>query len=150
MTGTEIEDSIFEKNGSDAMDEYRVVFVIFVGVDSDGNNIYQFLLSDNTDDVFSEGWVEKPASNINNSILMIEADQYEYVKELRTNITLDLAQDNSCLSMQDCRDGIIALAYENIDDYDEYPDGRIVIHFGDRINDVERILAKRDLCLKFV
>lgn len=53
--------------------------------------------------------------------------------------------------MQDCRDHIIALAFENLDDAEEYPeDGRIVIHFGDYIDDVESMLAKRDLRMRYI
>lgn len=133
------------------MSDYKVVYVLYVGKDVDNLNIYHFLLSTNSEEVFSEGWGEKPSCNINNDFLMISDNMYEYVKELKTSIILDLAQDNSCFSMQDCRDNIIALAYENIDNYEEYPDeGRIVIHFGDSIDEVERILAKRNLFMKFV
>lgn len=133
------------------MSEYKVVYIIYVGKDVDNKNIYQFILSNNPDDVFSEGWGEKPASNIPKSILMIDEDMYEYVKEIKTDITLDLAQDNSCFSMQDARDNIVALGYENIDNYEEYPEkGRIVIHFGESIDDVEKKFAKRDLYLKFI
>lgn len=133
------------------MSEYKVVYIIYVGKDVDNKNIYQFILSNNPDDVFSEGWGEKPASNIPKSILMIDEDMYEYVKEVKTDITLDLAQDNSCFSMQDARDNIVALGYENIDTYEEYPeDGRIVIHFGESIDEVEKKFAKRDLYLKFI
>ena len=82
---------------------------------------------------------------------MISEDQYEYIKEFKTEIILDLAQNNCCFSMQDCRDKIIALASENLDTAEEYPeDGRIVIHFGDKIDDVERVLAKRDILTKFI
>lgn len=133
------------------MSDYKVVYVLYVGKDTDNLNIYHFLLTTNSEEVFSEGWGEKPSCNINNGFLMISDNMYEYVKELKTSIILDLAQDNSCFSMQDCRDNIIALAYENIDNYEEYPDeGRIVIHFGDSIDEVERILAKRNLFMKFV
>lgn len=133
------------------MSDYKVVYVLYVGKDVDNLNIYHFLLTTNSEEVFSEGWGEKPSCNINNDFLMISDNMYEYVKELKTSIILDLAQDNSCFSMQDCRDNIIALAYENIDNYEEYPDeGRIVIHFGDSIDEVERILAKRNLFMKFV
>ena len=109
------------------MSEYKVVYIIYVGKDIDDKNIYQFILSNNPDDVFSEGWGEK------------------------TDMMLDLAQDNSCFSMQDARDNIVALAYENIDNYEEYPEeGRIVIHFGESIDEVEKKLAKRNLFLKFI
>lgn len=134
-----------------ACSPYKVVYINYVGKDIDNLNVYQFLLSADTENTFSDGWGEKPSANISNDILMIDSDMYEYVKELKTDIKLDLAQDNSCFSMQDCRDNIIALAYENIDEYDEYPeDGRIVIHFGDTIDKVESSLSKRGLSLKFI
>ena len=50
--------------------EYKVVYVQFVGKDADDLNIYQFLLSSNEEDIFAEGWGEKPASNVSNSILL--------------------------------------------------------------------------------
>lgn len=140
-----------EKKLFDAYDEYKVVYVSLVGKDASGLNIYNIFVSQNTDDVFSEGWGEKPASNIKNDFLMIDNDMFDYIKEVRTDIILDLAQDNTCFSMQDARDNIVALAYENIDEYEEYPEnGRIVIHFGDMLSDVEKMLAKRDIQSKFI
>lgn len=132
------------------MEEYKVVYIVHIGEDTDGKNIYHFLLSRDMEEVFGEGWSEKPACNIPNSVLMIEDGMYEYVKEMRADVTLDLAQENSCFSMQDCRDGIVCLASENIDYADEYPEHRIVIHFGEPIIEVERRLAARDLYMKFV
>lgn len=132
-------------------DELKVVYIIYVGKNTDGKNIYHFLLSDNTEDTFTEDWAEKPASNIPNDLLLIDEKQYDYIKELKTDIVLDLAQDNSCFSMQDCRDHIIALAYENLDDAETYPEPvRIVIHFGDKIEDIERMLAQRNMLMKNV
>ena len=133
------------------MTDYKVVFILYIGKDVDGLNIYHFLLSTDTENTFAEGWAEKPSCNIKIEELMIDDSMFEYVKELRTEIKLELAQDNCCYSLQDCRDNIIALAYESLDDVEEYPEPlRIVIHFGDSIDDVERKLAKRDLRLKFV
>lgn len=131
--------------------ELKIIYVLYVGKNTDNLNVYHFLLDENSEDVFSEGWNEKPSCNINPEILKPDNEQYEYVKELKTNIKLDLAQDSCCTSMQDCRDHIIALAYENLDDAEEYPDdGRIVIHFGDYIDDVETMLARRDMRMKFI
>lgn len=140
-----------EKKLFDVYNEYKVVYVSLIGKDASGLNIYNIFVSQNTEDVFSEGWGEKPASNIKNDILMIDNDMFDYIKEIRTDIILDLAQDNTCFSMQDARDNIVALAYENIDEYEEYPEnGRIVIHFGDMLSDVEKMLAKRDIQSKFI
>lgn len=143
-------DSINDIDFTDSS-ELKVVYILYLGKNSDGLNIYHFLLSENCEDTFMESWAEKPSSNINNEYLMIDDSQYEYVKELKTNITLDLQQDNTCFSFQDCRDHIVALAYENLDDAEFYPEPcRIVVHFGDLIDDIERMLAKRDMRMRFI
>lgn len=143
-------ESINDLDFTDSSD-LRIVYVLYLGTNSDGFNIYHFLLSENTEDTFTEDWAEKPSSNIPNERLLIDDSQYEYVKELKTDITLDLQQDNTCFSFQDCRDQIVAIAYENLDEAEFYPEPfRIVIHFGDYIDDVERKLAKRDMFMKFV
>ena len=142
-----------EVNNLEFMDtsNLKVVYIIFLGIDADGMNIYHFLLSENTEETFAEGWSEKPAGNNPREIMLIDNTMFEYEKELKTEIKLDLAQDNTCFSMQDCRDDIIALAYENLDEAEEYPEPcRIVIHFGDKIDDVEAMFAKRDMRLRFV
>ena len=132
-------------------DNLKVVFIHFVGETPDGRNIYHFMVGEDTDEVWGEGWAEKPAANIPIEQLMIPEDQYKYVKELKTEIKLDLAQFNSCYTMQDCRDKIIALAAENLDDAEEYPEkGRIVVHFGDLLDDVEAMFARRNMFLEYV
>jgi len=142
--------SINDMDFADSND-LRVAYILYLGKNSDGLNIYHFLLSENVEDTFMEDWSEKPASNIPNERLIIDESQYDYVKELKTSITLDLMQDNTCFSFQDCRDHIVAIAYENLDDAEFYPEPcRIVIHFGDLIDDVERMLAQRDMFMKFV
>jgi len=129
----------------------KIIYIQYVGKNSDGFNVYQFLLSENDEDTFMEDWAEKPASNIPNDRLIPDESQYEYIKELKTDIILDLMQDNTCFSFQDCRDQIVALSYENLDDAEIYPEPfRVVIHFGDYIDDVERMLAKRDMRMRFV
>ena len=131
--------------------DLKVVYIVNIGVDSDGLNVYHFLLSDDSSETFTEEWAEKPSSNIPNDLLLIDKSQFEYVKELKTDIKLDLAQDNTCFSLQDCRDHIVALAYENLDEAEEYPEPiRIVIHFGEPIKEVEEKLLLRNLRMKFV
>ena len=140
-------------NDLDFMDssELKVVYVSYIGKNSEGFNIYHFLLSENCDETFMEDWAEKPSSNIPNDYLVPDESQYDYIKELKTRITLDLQQDNTCFSFQDCRDQIVAIAYENLDGYEDYPEPlRIVVHFGDYIDDVERMFARRDMRMRYV
>lgn len=126
-----------------------VIYCVYVGKDSDNYNIYHFLLSENIESVFVEGWEEIPACNMKD--IQPDDSMYDYVKELKTILDLDLAQNCCCFSMSDCKDHCVALACENISQYEEYPEnGRIVIQFGDNIDDVESMLAKRDLSMKFI
>ena len=127
----------------------KVVYVLYLGKNSDGKNVYHFLISDDEDKIWGEDWNDKPAANCR--FLTPEKEMYDYVKELKTDIILDLAQDNTYYSMADCKDKIIALAYEDISTYEEYPEPvRIVIHFGDSLEDVERMLGQRDLSMTFI
>ncbi len=133
------------------MDKLKICYINHVGKNTDGMNVYQFMFTETPDDVFCDGWSEKPACNISNDVLMPDESMYNYIAELKTDMPLDLAQDNCCYSMQDCRDGIIALASENLDTAEEYPEeGRVVIHFGDEFDEIEDMLANRELRLKFI
>lgn len=125
-----------------------VIYVQKIGQDNDGNYVYEFLISEDPDSVWVENWNEVPVCN--------EADtrpsqnDYDYVKELRTDIKLTLGQDNCCVSFMDIKDNIAALAYEDISGYEEYPEPRLVIQYGDSLDYVEEMLAKRDLYMKYV
>lgn len=125
-----------------------VIYVQEVGKDNDDNFVYEFLVSEDPDSVWGDNWNEKPAGNELN--LKPSDDYYDYVKELRSNIKLDLGQNNLCVSFMDIKDNIMSLAYENLDDAEEYPDGRLIFHYGEPLSSVEEKLAKRDLFMKYV
>lgn len=139
-----------DETGENLNGELSVVYIKFLGSDIDGTNIYHFYLSDTPDDVFAEGWGEMPACNVPRNQIDLVDDMYKYILEMKSEIKLDLAQDCCCFTMQDARDHIVALAYENIEDMEEYPEPRIIIHFGDMIDDVEKMFAQRDVVLKYV
>lgn len=126
----------------------RLIYVRKVG-ETNGVNIYQFLYSDNIDNVWMEQWNEKPACNCR--FLEPEESMYQYVKEIKTEINFNLASQNCCCSFQDCCDDLIALCGENIDSYVEYPEPfRIVLHFGDTMDEVDKILSQRNIISTFV
>lgn len=131
-------------------EEPSVVYVKSLGTDIDGTNIYHFYLSTTPENSFAEGWGEVPACNVPRKLMDLDSEMYEYVVEVKSNIKLDLAQNCCCFSMQDSRDHIIALAYENLDNVEEYPEPRIIIQFGDSIEYVEEMFAKRDVAMKYV
>nr|DAW74841.1 MAG TPA: hypothetical protein [Ackermannviridae sp.] len=125
-----------------------VIYVQKIGQDNDGNYVYEFLISEDPDSVWVENWNEVPVCN--EADTRPSQDDYDYVKELRTDIKLTLGQDNCCVSFMDIKDNIAALAYEDISGYEEYPEPRLVIQYGDSLDYVEEMLAKRDLYMKYV
>ena len=73
----------------------------------------------------------------------------EYITEihiLKTKVKLDLIQDNCCFSVSDSYDGIVSIAWENIDFLDEFPeDGRLFFRFGETYEEVENKLAMKNI-----
>ena len=124
--------------------EVSLCFVRLVGEETDGFYRYEFIFTDKPDDVFGENWDYKPAGLVNEL-----APSDEYITEvhiLKTKIQFDLIQDNCCFSLADSLDGIVAIAYENIDSYTSYPeDGRLFFMFGESMERVEEKLAMKHL-----
>ena len=125
-----------------------VIYVQEVGKDNDDNYVYEFLISEDPDSVWVNNWNEVPVCNESNT--KPADDDYDYVKELRTDIKLILGQNNCCVSFMDIKDNIAALAYEDLSEAEEYPEPRIVILYGDPLDEVEEMFAKRNLFMKYV
>lgn len=127
-------------------EELKLCFVNVVGMEEDGKYRYEFIFTDDIDNVWGENFDEKPAGLINN--LMVDEQYKAETHVVRTKIKFDLVQQCCCFGMQDCMDGIVALAYENIDDYESYPDdGRLVFNFGESYFNVESKLAMKSILI---
>lgn len=117
-------------------------FIRYIGSEYDGLNDYQFYFTDNTEEFWGDGFDVVPAGICNN--LMPYDGTYNKVVKYHLNITLDLAQDNTSFSFQDVKDGILALGFESLEGYEQYPEnGRMVLHFGETIEEVEKKLGLR-------
>lgn len=127
-------------------EDLKLCFVNVVGMEEDGKYRYEFIFTDDIDNVWGENFDEKPAGLINN--LMVDEQYKTETHVVRTKIKFDLVQHCCCFGMQDCMDGIVALAYENIDDYESYPDdGRLVFNFGESYFNVESKLAMKSILI---
>lgn len=139
------------KGTSDMQDEnydndVMLCFVVKVGEESDKLNRYEFIFTDNIDEVWGEGFDHKPSCLVND--LMPNDEYITEIHIVKTKIKLDLIQDNCCFSVSDAYDGICAIAYENLDDYEEYPeDGRLFFMFGETLSDVSRKLAMKNIVM---
>lgn len=125
----------------------KLGFIRLIGEETDGYYRYEFIFTDSIDEFWGENFEQKPCGLVNDL-----TPSEEYLTEIHTvkmKIKLDLIQDNCCFGFQDCADGIIALAWENIDGYDEYPEerGRLFFRFGETFNEVENKLAMKNILM---
>jgi hypothetical protein len=128
------------------MNKMYLIYVNRVGKDYKGNFIYEFIFSDTIKDIDGEEWDTFPASG------RPEAPHDKFIKKvgrLESDLNLDVVQNSDTFAVWDAVDGVIALAWENINAYDAYPETRLCFRFGEPIGDVEEKLYEKDLILNY-
>ena len=124
----------------------KLIYINKVGKDWEGNYMYEFLFSDTTENIDGEDWDSVPASG------RPEPPHSEFVKlvgRLKTDIIFNLVQESDTFAVWDAVDGVVALGWENIDGYDEYPEVRLHFSFGMTEDEVNDKLYERDLVLEY-
>jgi hypothetical protein len=128
------------------MDELFLIYVNMVGKDYKGNLLYEFIFSDTIDNVDGEEWDTYPASG------RPEPPHENFIKKvgrLESELKLDVIQNSDTFAVWDAVDGVIGLAWENINAYDSYPEKRLCFKFGEPIKDVADKLYENDLILEY-
>ena len=121
-----------------------LIFVNGLGPNYKGDNLYEFIFSDDVEDVWGESWENKPS---NGYPLPPELKYIKKVGVLRnTDVKLDLIQNSDFFCMIDAIDDVVALAWE--------PDEvmgkkRLVFRFGQSEQEIKDKLYERDLILEF-
>lgn len=134
------------------MDNLKLVYVHGFGQTWDNIFVYQFLFSNdivdsNGDDINGDDWDAIPANGLPTPP---EEKHIELVAELRSLYVFDLLQNSTSSCMWDAVDGIVPLAVENLDDYEEYPEKRMFFKYGDTLKKVKDILYNNDLVLNII
>lgn len=128
------------------MEELFLIYVNLVGKDYKGNYLYEFIFSDKITDIDGESWDTYPASG------RPESPFEHFIKKvgrLESELILDVVQNSDTFAVFDSLDGVIALAWENINSYTTYPEHRLCFTFGEPIKDVEAKLYEKDLILQY-
>ena len=122
-------------------DDLYLGFINYIGSELDGLNEYELIFTVHPNTFWGENFNYKPAGICNG--LVPDKEYIQKVVRIKTFINLDLIQQSGCFSMQDCMDGIVSLAYQNLEGLDEYPDdpGRLFFMYGESYSDVEKKLA---------
>ena len=124
----------------------KLVYINKIGQNWKGNYIYEFLFSDIVKDIDGEGWDSYPSSG------NPEPPDGRFIKEtglLNTTLKLDLVQESDSFAMWDAVDGIVAMSWENMEGYDEYPEKRLFFSFGEDIESVNDKLYEKDIVLNY-
>jgi len=128
------------------MKNFFLIYVNMVGKNYEGKFLYEFIFSDSIDDIDGEDWDTFPASG------RPEPPHDQFIKKvgrLESNLKLDVIQNSDTFAVWDSVDGVIALAWENINAYDAYPENRMNFRFGEDIKSVENKLYEKDLILDY-
>ncbi len=121
-----------------------LIYVNNLGVNFMGKNILEFIFSNELNNIDGEDWDAIPASSR-------PRPPYEnFIKKIGTlecEIDFEFIQDSTCFSVWDSMDGVVAIAYEDLSNYETYPDNRLVFNFGETIQSITSKLYERDLIL---
>lgn len=122
------------------MEEF-LAFIEEIGKTVDGNYIYRFYFTTDTDLVWGEFFNVVPSAIIPN--IQVDKNSVSSSAKAVFSQSLILAKRNYCFSMQDCIDGIIPLCFaeicENTIEIDSVP---FFLNFGEPIENVEKKLGK--------
>lgn len=128
------------------MKDLFLIYVNKIGKDYKENYLYEFIFSDTTKNIDGDDWDTFPASG------RPSAPHDHFIKKvgrLESEIKFDVVQDSDTFAVWDAVDEVIALAWENINAYDSYPEKRICFKFGEPMDVVESKLYEKDLILQY-
>lgn len=126
----------------------RLVYVNALGPNYKGDNIYEFIFS-NQEDVWGEDWDKEPAGG---SPTPPHIQFIEKVGVLKNSgVELILIQNSDFFSVYDSVEGVVALAWENADSeaITDFKQKRLVFNYGDDEKTVADKLYERDIVLNW-
>ena len=127
--------------------ELNLIFINGLGSNYKGDNMYEFIFSDNITDIWDETWEAKPSNGYP------KPPDMKYIRKVgtlrNTTIELELIQDSDFFSFMDSMDGVIALGWEKeTEGIDFTMTKRLVFRFGDKESEVNDKLYERDIVLE--
>lgn len=124
-----------------------LIYVNKLGSNYKGENLYEFIFSESTENIWGDSWESKPANGYPSPP---DIELVSKVGVLKNTLDFEVLQNSDIFSMIDGMDDVIALAWENESEKVNFDtQTRLVFRFGDSIESVKNKLYERDIVLEF-
>lgn len=124
-----------------------LIYVNKLGSNYKGENLYEFIFSESTENIWGDSWESKPANGYPSPP---DIELVSKVGVLKNTLDFEVLQNSDIFSMIDGMDDVIALAWENESEKVNFDtQTRLVFRFGDSIEIVKNKLYERDIVLEF-
>ena len=125
-----------------------LIYVNELGPNYKGDNIYEFIFSDSSEDVWGEAWESKPSNGYP------KPHELEFIKKVgvlkNTSLEFELIKNSDFFSFMDSMDDVVSLAWEKEnEDIDFTTTKRLVFRFGESEQEIKDKLYERDIVLEF-
>ena len=125
-----------------------LIYVNELGPNYKGENIYEFIFSDNLEGIWGDCWESKPANGYPSPPEIVSIKNVGLLKN--NLVSLSVIQNSDYFSMIDAIDDVISLAWESDDgDINFELNKRLVFRFGETEENVKNKLYERDIVLEF-
>lgn len=126
----------------------HLVYVNGLGPNYKGDNMYEFIFSDDIKNVWGDGWDSKPSNGYP------KPPEMEFIRKVgllkNTSLEFELVQNSDFFSFMDSMDDVVSLAWEKEnEDVDFTMTKRLVFRFGESEQQVKDKLYERDIVLEF-
>jgi len=125
-----------------------LIYVNELGPNYKGDNIYEFIFSDDVTNIWGEMWESKPSNGYPHPPELVHIKKVGILKN--DKISLSVIQKSDYFSMIDAIDDVVSLAWENESELINFDlVKRLVFRFGETEENVKNKLYERDIVLEF-
>jgi hypothetical protein len=124
----------------------KLVYIRSIGETFGDKELYELIFAKSVENVDGEGWDSYPASggepqppavNLIDMVGRFETDKFK----------LKCINTSDSFAVWDAVDGVVAMAWEDITEYQEYPEDRIKFFYGDELSTITDLLYDRDIII---
>lgn len=126
----------------------KLIFINELGPNYKGDNIYEFIFTQDLNNVWGENWESNPSNGYPLPPMFEKIDRVGFLKN--NKIKLNVIQNSDYFSMIDAQDDVVALGWEIENEkvsFELVP--RLVFRYGESEEVVKNKLYERDIVLEF-